>query len=186
MNSGTTGQSSAQAQQQQIAQQQMQDYAKNELPALGYAIRSTQDSEPGREVMAAGQGVQNARVLGGQALQQTAAGASNSGALPGSGAFASRAGSLLPRTAAASAIGETAARMGQKSQFLTGQANLVGQGNKMIDTANQALGIAGGVQSSVQGAQTAANAASHQQAAGLGTAALMAFASSPAAAAAAV
>lgn len=176
MNAGTQGQSSAQVQQQKIAQQQMQDYAKNILPGLGYAIRSTQATESGRETMAAGQGAQNARVLGGQALQQTAATASNSGALPGSGAFAARVGSLLPRTAAASAMGETAARMGQKSNYLAGQSNLVGAGNKMLDTANQALVTAGGVQGGVQAAQTAADAANHAQAAGLGTAALVALA----------
>lgn len=164
MNQGTVAATPAQQLQQKTALAQMQNYMKTQLPALGYAIRTTKENQPAQEEMAVGRAAQTGRVASNEAMKSLIS-QSPEGARPGSGAFAARAGGIMQRGAGVSGEAIPLARSGAREDFYGAEKSLVGSGNQMLSMGNQGLVTAGGVQAAGTQAAAQANAQRQQMAA---------------------
>lgn len=175
MNSGTQPTTAAETEQQNIAAGQMQDYFKTQLPALGYAIKTSQQGEAGAEQQAAGANAASGRVATNQALNTVRTNA-NVGSLPGSGNYASKYGGIMAKGAAGTGEAASMGRLQQKSNYIGSQQGIIGVGNNMLAQADRGLVTEGGIAQGIENANAQAKSQNSQQAAALATTALLAFA----------
>jgi len=176
VNQGTQPTSAADIEQQNIANQQLQDFSKTEMPALGYEIKTLKNDEGAKEQMASGEMAGTARKAEGQALQGAAQSDSNRLALPGSGSAVSRQAGILTRGAAGIGSGVSRGSLAARGASYGEQAGIIGQGNQLLEKANRGLITDGGVTDAINNAKTASDTQSHQEAATLSTSALAALA----------
>lgn len=176
MNQGTSGQTQAQLTEQTQAAQQLMNYQKTELPALGYSLKAVKNSASSNEALAAGEGAESARVAAAKAIADSRARTLGAGIAPGSGAAVGRTAGILAGGAGATGEGASRGRDVARSGTATNEENLIGEGNKVLAQANKGLEAAGATSGEEQASHDQADAAEHAQVSGLSTAALMAFA----------
>lgn len=173
MNSGKQQPTPGMLESQKMAQEQMMAYYKTQLPALGFAVKTTDASAGGTDQM----GADEASAAGREAInagEKKAIG--NPSVLPGSGAFVSRFAGTASKGAGITSVNEGVGRVAGQMKTNAARSGIIQVGDQMEKKANDAVATIGGTEAGESGAVQQASNQRQQAGTALGTSALLALA----------
>lgn len=145
MNEGEIHLTSLQKAQQDRGREKMAMYWKNAAPALGASLQSLKDEGVLQE-QAGGASDQTGRVVANEQGKAVAARSYDTGAAPGSGAFAARQGGIAMHGAGAGGQMDASARSNVTGQMMNKRAAIVNAGQGVVQRSDQALDVAAKIQ----------------------------------------